>query len=183
MLGQKLHAACSQGLAQQTPLLRTFNRSSMHCLSQPQAIYVRPAAVAAAICVNPSHGQRQQGAPCVCRATAPHAEPGMTTLGFCGIGIMGLPMAQNLIKAGYKVVVWNRNSSKCDPLKAAGAEVAPTPAEVAEKSSITFAMLSDPPAALEVATGPHGVVAGDWGTIGGGTWTCTTRYRSAGDLA
>lgn len=40
----------------------------------------------------------------------------------CGVGLQ----AQNLIKAGYKVVVWNRSSDKCEPLKAAGAEVGST---------------------------------------------------------
>ncbi|KIY98768.1 hypothetical protein MNEG_9191 [Monoraphidium neglectum] len=64
---------------------------------------------------------------------------------------MGLAMANNLIKAGYKVVVWNRNPAKCAPLEAAGAEVASSASEVASKAEITFAMLSDPPAALAVA--------------------------------
>lgn len=104
--------------------------------------------------------QQQRARGVVCRATVAAAEPGKTTLGFCGIGIMGLPMAQNLIKAGYKVVVWNRSADKCDPLKAAGAEVAASPADVARQADITFAMLADPAAALEVASGPDGVAAG-----------------------
>ncbi|KAI8472738.1 MAG: 6-phosphogluconate dehydrogenase [Monoraphidium minutum] len=79
------------------------------------------------------------------------AEPGKTTLGFVGIGIMGLAMTNNLIKAGYRVVVWNRNPEKCAPLKAAGAEVAGSASEVASKAEITFAMLSDPEAAAAVA--------------------------------
>ncbi|WIA17626.1 hypothetical protein OEZ85_014434 [Tetradesmus obliquus] len=83
---------------------------------------------------------------------------------------MGVPMALNLIKAGYKalnlikagykVVVWNRSADKCEPLKAAGATVAASPADVARQSDITFAMLSDPPAAVQVATGPGGIVEG-----------------------
>eukprot|EP00775_Hariotina_reticulata_P007101 gene7101-7314_t len=73
---------------------------------------------------------------------------------------MGLAMANNLIKAGYNVVVWNRSAEKCDPLKAAGAQVAATPADVARKADIVFAMLSDPPAASAVAMGPDGIVQG-----------------------
>lgn len=84
-------------------------------------------------------------------SAVPTAQPGSTTLGFVGIGIMGLAMANNLIKAGYKVVVWNRNASKCELLAAAGAEVASSAAAAAAKADITFAMLSDPEAALAVA--------------------------------
>ncbi|GBF93518.1 glyoxylate succinic semialdehyde reductase chloroplastic [Raphidocelis subcapitata] len=84
-------------------------------------------------------------------AAVPTAEPGSTTLGFIGIGIMGLAMANNLLKAGYKVVVWNRNPAKCEPLRAAGAQVASSAAEAAATADITFAMLSDPEAALAVA--------------------------------
>lgn len=73
---------------------------------------------------------------------------------------MGLAMANNLLKAGYEVVVWNRNADKCAPLVAAGAKLASTPAEVAKRSDYTFAMLSDPPAALEVACGTNGIVSG-----------------------
>lgn len=65
-------------------------------------------------------GSRRQLA---CRAAVQPAAPGQTTIGFLGIGIMGLAMARNLMKAGYKVVVWNRNPDKCAPLKAEGAEV------------------------------------------------------------
>ncbi|KAG2500279.1 hypothetical protein HYH03_001857 [Edaphochlamys debaryana] len=73
---------------------------------------------------------------------------------------MGLAMTRNLLKAGYEVVVWNRNPAKCEPLAAEGAKVASSPKEVAEKATYTFAMLSDPEAALAVAEGAQGVVAG-----------------------
>eukprot|EP00197_Chlamydomonas_leiostraca_P011313 CAMPEP_0202865804 /NCGR_PEP_ID=MMETSP1391-20130828/6361_1 /ASSEMBLY_ACC=CAM_ASM_000867 /TAXON_ID=1034604 /ORGANISM="Chlamydomonas leiostraca, Strain SAG 11-49" /LENGTH=322 /DNA_ID=CAMNT_0049545681 /DNA_START=91 /DNA_END=1059 /DNA_ORIENTATION=- len=94
------------------------------------------------------------------RAQLAKAEPGKTKLGFAGIGIMGLAMTRNLIKAGYEVYVWNRNPAKCDPLKAEGAKVVSSPKQLAQAADYTFAMLSDPPAALEVATGPDGIVAG-----------------------
>ena len=84
----------------------------------------------------------------------------MMKLGFLGLGIMGSGMAANLLKAGFSVTVWNRNAAKCQPLVDAGATQAATPADVAAASDITFAMLADPAAALEVALGPFGVVEG-----------------------
>mmetsp|Transcript_13682 Transcript_13682/g.35150 ORF Transcript_13682/g.35150 Transcript_13682/m.35150 type:complete len:406 (+) Transcript_13682:156-1373(+) len=90
----------------------------------------------------------------------PACEPGKTTLGFVGMGIMGVPMALNLVRAGYSVVVWNRSTAKCVPLKEAGAVVARSPAEVARQSDVVFGMLSDPFAAYSVACRPGGVVEG-----------------------
>jgi glyoxylate/succinic semialdehyde reductase len=84
----------------------------------------------------------------------------MKTVGFVGLGIMGTPMALNLIAAGYSLVVWNRDAKKCEPLIKAGAEVAGSPREVATSCEVVFAMVSDPEAALAVALGPDGVVAG-----------------------
>lgn len=84
----------------------------------------------------------------------------MTTLGFLGLGIMGTPMALNLRKAGFELVVWNRDASRCAPLEAAGARRAVTPRAVAAAASITFAMVADPEAARAVALGPDGAVAG-----------------------
>lgn len=93
-------------------------------------------------------------------ATLPAAQPGVTVLGFVGTGIMGVPMAKNLIKAGYSLVVYNRDSAKCAALQELGAQLAFSPAEVATRATYTFAMLSDPAAALSVATGPNGIVSG-----------------------
>lgn len=53
-----------------------------------------------------------------------------------------VPMSLNLIKAGFDVVVYNRNSAKCEPVVAAGGRTARTPREVAELSTYTFAALS-----------------------------------------
>eukprot|EP00053_Salpingoeca_punica_P023473 m.10247 g.10247 ORF g.10247 m.10247 type:complete len:308 (+) comp5162_c0_seq1:89-1012(+) len=78
------------------------------------------------------------------------------TLGFLGLGIMGKAMASNLIKAGYTVTVWNRSQGKVDELVQHGAKAASSPAEVVKHSQITFAMLADPAAALEVAFGGQG---------------------------
>lgn len=73
---------------------------------------------------------------------------------------MGSPMAQNLIKSGYDVTVWNRTKSKCDPLINLGAKYQPSPQEVAASCDVTFAMLADPESALDVATGENGAASG-----------------------
>ncbi|ONM40590.1 Glyoxylate/succinic semialdehyde reductase 2 chloroplastic [Zea mays] len=81
-------------------------------------------------------------------------------VGFLGLGIMGAPMASNLIKAGCDVTVWNRTKSKCDPLLSLGAKYEPTPAQVASSCDVTFAMLADPQSAAEVACGSSGAAEG-----------------------
>ncbi|XP_019194280.1 PREDICTED: glyoxylate/succinic semialdehyde reductase 2, chloroplastic [Ipomoea nil] len=81
-------------------------------------------------------------------------------IGFLGLGIMGSPMAQNLIKAGCDVTVWNRTKSKCDPLISLGAKYKSTPEEVAASCDFTFAMLADPESVVDVACGKHGAASG-----------------------
>ncbi|XVF25128.1 hypothetical protein REPUB_Repub13aG0187100 [Reevesia pubescens] len=81
-------------------------------------------------------------------------------VGFLGLGIMGSPMAQNLIKAGCDVTVWNRTKSKCDPLISLGAKYRSSPEEVAANCDVTFAMLSDPESAIDVACGKNGAAIG-----------------------
>ncbi|KAM0928879.1 hypothetical protein ACQ4PT_001940 [Festuca glaucescens] len=81
-------------------------------------------------------------------------------VGFLGLGIMGAPMASNLIKAGYDVTVWNRTKSKCDPLLSLGAKFESSPAGVASSCDVTFAMLADPESAAEVACGTNGAAEG-----------------------
>ncbi|PQQ09869.1 glyoxylate/succinic semialdehyde reductase 2 chloroplastic [Prunus yedoensis var. nudiflora] len=83
-----------------------------------------------------------------------------TRVGFLGLGIMGSPMAQNLIKSGCDVTVWNRTKSKCDPLISLGAKYKPSPQEVAASCDVTFAMLADPESAVDVALGKHGAANG-----------------------
>lgn len=82
----------------------------------------------------------------------------MATLGFCGLGAMGVPMAHRLVDAGYDVVVWNRTPERADPLVAKGARLADIPADVAAQADIVFTMLSDP-AALEQVVFGHGGLA------------------------
>src|SRR6267378_798215 len=59
-------------------------------------------------------------------------------IGFIGLGLMGRPMAANLLKAGYDVTVWNRTSSRADGLVAQGAKRAATPRDVATASEVVF---------------------------------------------
>jgi 3-hydroxyisobutyrate dehydrogenase/2-hydroxy-3-oxopropionate reductase len=84
----------------------------------------------------------------------------MTTIGFLGLGIMGKAMASNLVKAGFDVTVWNRNPAKCDELVLQGAHLGTSPKDVTKRCDITFAMVSDPDAALALCQGPDGVLAG-----------------------
>ncbi|SJL84253.1 NAD(P)-dependent oxidoreductase [Vibrio palustris] len=84
----------------------------------------------------------------------------MSRIGFLGLGIMGKAMALNLVKAGFDVTVWNRDSHKCDELVEQGARVAATPKAVAQVCDITFAMVADPQAALAICQGENGVAAG-----------------------
>jgi 3-hydroxyisobutyrate dehydrogenase-like beta-hydroxyacid dehydrogenase len=84
----------------------------------------------------------------------------MKQYGFIGLGIMGTAMSRNLITAGYPVTVWNRNPAKTGELADLGATVAHSPAEVAARCDITFAMLSDPAAARVICFGTDGVLAG-----------------------
>ncbi|CAK8535935.1 unnamed protein product [Lathyrus sativus] len=81
-------------------------------------------------------------------------------VGFLGLGIMGSPMAQNLIKAGVDLTVWNRTKSKCDALISLGAKYKSSPEQVAASCDLTFAMLADPQSAMDVACGKYGVVNG-----------------------
>ncbi|HEX9494334.1 MAG TPA: NAD(P)-dependent oxidoreductase [Candidatus Limnocylindria bacterium] len=81
-------------------------------------------------------------------------------IGFVGLGIMGLPMARNALKAGFPVTVTNRTLAKADALKAEGATVAMTPREVAERSDIVVTMVTNAPDVDTVTFGPDGIAAG-----------------------
>jgi 3-hydroxyisobutyrate dehydrogenase len=84
----------------------------------------------------------------------------ITRAGFVGLGIMGLPMARNLLKAGFQVTVWNRTPGRADELAAEGATVAASPAEVARASEVTVSCVSDSPDVEAIALGPDGVIEG-----------------------
>lgn len=81
-------------------------------------------------------------------------------IGFIGLGVMGKPMAVNLLKAGHKLTVWNRTLSKTGELSAAGASVAESPKKVAEKSDVAITMVTNSSDVEEVILGPNGVIHG-----------------------
>jgi len=81
-------------------------------------------------------------------------------VGFIGLGIMGQPMALNIVKGGYELTVFNRSGKKAKPLADAGATVAATPKAVAEASDAIVLMLAGPEAIDAVLTQPAGLMAG-----------------------
>jgi 2-hydroxy-3-oxopropionate reductase len=80
------------------------------------------------------------------------------TIGFIGLGIMGMPMARNLLNAGFDLVVHSRSRGPVDALVAAGATKALNPAEVAIRSDIVITMLPDTPDLEQVVAGPDGLL-------------------------
>ena len=81
------------------------------------------------------------------------------TVGFIGLGRMGLPMGHNLLKAGFPLVVYNRTAAKAAALVAAGASLAPSVAALAEGCQVVFSCLDRVEASEEVFLGPDGVAA------------------------
>ena len=78
-------------------------------------------------------------------------------IGFLGLGTMGAPMATNLAKAGFPMVVWNRTPAKMDPLVRLGAKAGKGPAQVAAEADIVVTMLSRPADVEEIVLRPDGV--------------------------
>jgi 3-hydroxyisobutyrate dehydrogenase len=78
---------------------------------------------------------------------------------FVGLGTMGAPMARNLVRAGFDVIVHNRTRSKEEALEAAGAARAATPAEAAAHADVVVTMVSDTPDVEAVLLGPQGVAS------------------------
>ena len=81
-------------------------------------------------------------------------------VGFIGLGIMGRPMALNLMKAGYKLVVTSRSQGPIDALTAAGARAVKTPADVAKEADVVITMVPDTPDVEKVIRGTNGVLDG-----------------------
>ena len=81
-------------------------------------------------------------------------------IGFVGLGIMGGPMAKNLMEADYELVLYNRTKEKAEEIAGDGATVADNPREVAENSDIVVTMLPDSPQVEEVLAGEDGVLEG-----------------------
>jgi 3-hydroxyisobutyrate dehydrogenase-like beta-hydroxyacid dehydrogenase len=81
-------------------------------------------------------------------------------VGFIGLGLMGHPMAANLLKAGHPVTIWNRTASRGTDLVAQGAKQAATPGDLAALSEVIITIVSDPPALESVYWGENGVFSG-----------------------
>jgi 2-hydroxy-3-oxopropionate reductase len=81
----------------------------------------------------------------------------METIGFIGLGLMGKPMAANLLARGYPVVAHNRSRAAADELAARGARPASSPAEVARQATRIITMVPDSPDVEQVLEGPDGV--------------------------
>lgn len=102
---------------------------------------------------------------------------GDRTVGFIGLGRMGRPMAENLIRAGFRLVVYNRSPASAAALAEQGAESAEGPAAVAAAADVVCTCLPDPPAVEAVLAGPGGAFAAaragqvyvDFSTVGPGT--------------
>ncbi|AQW67681.1 NAD(P)-dependent oxidoreductase [Pseudomonas putida] len=84
----------------------------------------------------------------------------LPSLGFAGVGLMGLPMCKRLLAAGYRLWVWNRSPEKCQALVAAGARLAASPAELARQVDMVLLCLADTAVVREVVFGDQGVAAG-----------------------
>ncbi|MGI6189926.1 MAG: 2-hydroxy-3-oxopropionate reductase [Clostridiales bacterium] len=84
----------------------------------------------------------------------------MQKIGFIGLGIMGKPMAKNLLKAGYKLVVYDINKQPVKELVEAGAEEGLSSKDVAERTDIIITMLPNSPHVKEVILGENGVLEG-----------------------
>lgn len=82
------------------------------------------------------------------------------TIGFIGLGIMGKPMARNLIEAGYPLVVYNRTVSKAAELVELGARQVESPREVGANAGVVITMVSDSPEVESVVLGDSGVIEG-----------------------
>ena len=81
-------------------------------------------------------------------------------IGFIGLGIMGRPMARNLLKAGHSLVVHSRSRGPVDEIVKAGAKAASSPKEVASQCDILITMLPNSPDVEQVVLGPNGIIEG-----------------------
>lgn len=81
------------------------------------------------------------------------------TVGFIGLGLMGKPMARNLLKAGFPLVVWNRTASRAEDLVREGAKLGASPAATAAQADVLITIVSDPLAVEKILWGADGALA------------------------
>ena len=79
----------------------------------------------------------------------------MIKIGFIGTGLMGLPMAKNLLKSGFKLKAFNRSISKAEPLKEFGAEISKNLGEVVKDNDFIITMLTDDSCLLYTSPSPR----------------------------
>jgi 3-hydroxyisobutyrate dehydrogenase-like beta-hydroxyacid dehydrogenase len=84
----------------------------------------------------------------------------MKKISYLGLGTMGGGMASNLLKAGYKLTVWNRDPEKCAPFARKGARVAESPADAVRDVDLVMYSLSNDQAVEEVVFGANGILSG-----------------------
>lgn len=84
----------------------------------------------------------------------------MAKLGFLGLGIMGGPMAQQLMQAGHEVALWSHTAGKAEQLAAKGATACKTPAEVAKRSEVVFLCVGNTAMSREVILGKDSLAEG-----------------------
>ncbi|WP_194898082.1 NAD(P)-dependent oxidoreductase [Catenulispora pinisilvae] len=84
----------------------------------------------------------------------------MADVAIVGVGIMGRGMAENLLKHGHRVILWNRTPEKVADLREAGAEVADTPAAAAARAEVVFEVTADDESSRRVWLGPEGILDG-----------------------
>ncbi|MGH3950193.1 MAG: 2-hydroxy-3-oxopropionate reductase [Pseudonocardiaceae bacterium] len=89
----------------------------------------------------------------------------MTTVGFIGLGIMGAPMAANLVKAGFDVVGYNRSQPALDRLVEQGGRAAGSVAEAVRDADVVVTMLPDSPDVADVTLGDDGILANAKGDL------------------
>jgi 2-hydroxy-3-oxopropionate reductase len=82
------------------------------------------------------------------------------TIGFIGLGIMGRPMAHNVLKAGFPLVVQNRHQAVTDEFLAAGARASAQPRDIAASCDVVITMLPGPAQVEQVLVGPGGIIEG-----------------------
>jgi 3-hydroxyisobutyrate dehydrogenase len=80
-------------------------------------------------------------------------------IGFIGLGLMGKPMARNLLKAGFPVTVWNRTASRAEDVVKEGAKLGASPAATAAQADVLITIVSDPPAVEKILWSADGALA------------------------
>lgn len=93
-------------------------------------------------------------------SAAGRGETSALRVGFAGIGRMGLPMARNVLDAGFPLTVFNRTPERCDPLVEAGATLAATPGQLAKDCDVVITMVADGDAVRALVDRPDGLLAG-----------------------